>query len=55
VTQLDVWPVLPHAFLLFESMFVEAQQARQDIVAFVRRHVAGISLARSQIETGVAA
>jgi monoterpene epsilon-lactone hydrolase len=39
-TQLDVWPVLPHAFLIFESMFVEAQQARRDVVAFVRRHVA---------------
>lgn len=52
--QLDVWPVLPHAFLLFESMFVEAQQARHDIVAFVRRHT-GIALARSQREAGVAA
>lgn len=39
-TQLDVWPVLPHAFLIFGSMFVEAQQARQDVEAFVRRHVA---------------
>jgi acetyl esterase/lipase len=39
-TQLDVWPVLPHAFLIFESMFIEARQARQDVVAFVRRHVA---------------
>ena len=38
-TQLDVWPVLPHAFPLFESMFSEAPQARKDIVAFVRRHV----------------
>lgn len=37
-TQLDVWPVLPHAFPLFESMFVEARQAREDIVAFIRRH-----------------
>lgn len=39
-TQLDVWPVLPHAFLIFESMFVEAQQARQDVVTFIRRHLA---------------
>jgi monoterpene epsilon-lactone hydrolase len=38
-TQLDVWPVLPHAFPLFESMFSEAPQARQDMVAFVRRHL----------------
>jgi monoterpene epsilon-lactone hydrolase len=40
-TQLDVWPVLPHAFLLFEAKFSEAPQARRDIVTFVRRHVKG--------------
>lgn len=38
-TQLDVWPVLPHAFPLFESMFSEAPLARKDMVAFIRRHV----------------
>jgi len=38
-TQLDVWPVLPHAFPIFESMFSEAPQARKDMVAFIRRHV----------------
>jgi hypothetical protein len=32
--------VLPHAFLLFESMFAEALQARRDIVSFVQRHIA---------------
>jgi acetyl esterase/lipase len=36
-TKLDVWPVLPHAFLLWESSFVEAPQARRDIVAFILR------------------
>jgi acetyl esterase/lipase len=36
-TQLDVWPVLPHAFLLWESSFAEAPQARRDIVAFILR------------------
>ncbi len=40
-TQLDVWPVLPHAFLLFESKFREAAQARSDIVAFIQRHIGG--------------
>ena len=39
-TQLEVWPVLPHAFLLFESMFREAIQARRDVVAFIRRYTA---------------
>lgn len=37
-TQLDVWPVLPHAFLIFESMFAEASQAREDVVAFISKH-----------------
>ena len=39
-TRLDVWPVLPHAFPIFESMFVEAGQARNDITAFIRGHIA---------------
>jgi acetyl esterase/lipase len=34
-----VWPVLPHAFPLFESYFAEAAQAREDIAAFIREHV----------------
>jgi monoterpene epsilon-lactone hydrolase len=38
-TELEVWPVLPHAFPIFESMFAEAPLARKDIVAFIRRHV----------------
>jgi monoterpene epsilon-lactone hydrolase len=37
-TKLDIWPVLPHAFILFESMFVEASQARKDVVEFIRGH-----------------
>lgn len=39
-TRLDIWPVLPHAFPIFESMFSEACQARSDIVAFIRDHIA---------------
>lgn len=39
-TQLDVWPVLPHAFVIFESMFAEARQARDDITSFIRKHAA---------------
>lgn len=34
--QLDVWPGLPHAFPLFEALFPEVQQARQDIAEFLR-------------------
>lgn len=37
--QLDVWPVLPHAFPLFERLFPEAAQARRDMVAFARKHL----------------
>lgn len=32
----EVWPLLPHAFPLFEPMFPECAQARLDIVAFMR-------------------
>ena len=46
-TELDVWPVLPHAFPIFESMFAEASQARRDIVEFVRRHAKRKSTERS--------
>lgn len=38
-TELEVWPVLPHAFPIFESMFREAPLARKDMVAFIRRHI----------------
>lgn len=37
--KLDIWPVLPHAFPLFESVFPEVRQARKDIVAFIREHL----------------
>ena len=33
---LDIWPILPHAFPLFEPIFPECAQARRDIVAFMR-------------------
>lgn len=39
-TQLDVWPVLPHVFPLFEALFPETAIARRDIVAFAQRHLA---------------
>lgn len=38
-TRLDVWPHLPHAFVLFEALFTETAAARQDIVTFIRDHV----------------
>lgn len=34
--RLDVWPGLPHAFPLFEAVFPEVRQARQDIADFLR-------------------
>jgi monoterpene epsilon-lactone hydrolase len=37
--KLDVWPVLPHAFPLFERFMPEVKQARLDIVAFMRQHL----------------
>jgi acetyl esterase/lipase len=36
----EIWPVLPHAFPLFGALFPEVRQARDDIVAFVRAHLA---------------
>ena len=36
---LDVWPVLPHAFPLFENWFPEVAQAREDMVAFMSKHL----------------
>lgn len=39
-TQLDVWPVLPHAFLLFEKLFPETTQARAELAAFAQSHLA---------------
>lgn len=38
-TRLEVWPVLPHAFPLFEPIFPEARAARQDMVAFIQQHL----------------
>lgn len=32
----EVWPVLPHAFPLFGTLFPEVRRAREDIAAFVR-------------------
>ena len=37
--QLDVWPVLPHAFPLFSALFPEAKAAKKDIVGFAERHL----------------
>ncbi len=38
-TRLDVWPVLPHAFPMFEQLFPEVRQARMDILEFIRKHL----------------
>lgn len=38
-TRLDVWPVLPHAFVLFEVLFEETATARHDIAEFIRAHL----------------
>ncbi len=35
----DVWPVLPHAFPLFEKVFAETAVARADMVEFLARHL----------------
>ena len=35
----DVWPVLPHAFVLFERIFAETAVARADMTAFLRKHL----------------
>jgi acetyl esterase/lipase len=37
---MEVWPVLPHAFPLFEAWFPEAARSREDITAFMRKHLA---------------
>jgi epsilon-lactone hydrolase len=36
--KLEVWPVLPHAFPLFERFMPEVAEARRDITAFIRQH-----------------
>lgn len=38
----DVWPVLPHAFPLFEALFPESAAVRADMVAFLRTHLSGV-------------
>lgn len=35
----DIWPVLPHAFPLFEKLFAETAVARADMLAFLRQHL----------------
>lgn len=37
---LDVWPVLPHAFPLFEPLYPETAVARKDMLDFAARHLA---------------
>lgn len=41
--QVDVWPILPHAFPLFIRLLPEAKQARDDIIAFIRAHTSSES------------
>lgn len=36
-TMLDVWPILPHAFPLFEPLYPETAVARQDMTQFAKR------------------
>ncbi len=38
-TQCHVWPTLPHAFPVFEPVFPEAKQAREDMQDFIRAHL----------------
>jgi len=38
-TRLDVWPELPHAFVLFEALFNETAVARADIIEFIQSHL----------------
>ena len=38
-TQMDLWPVLPHAFPIMEAWLPEARQARLDMTAFMRAHI----------------
>ncbi len=35
----DVWPVLPHAFPLFGTLYREVRLARTDMLAFMREHL----------------
>lgn len=37
---LDVWPILPHAFPLLEAVLPEGRGARKDIAAFMKKHLA---------------
>lgn len=46
--KLEVWPILPHAFPLFERYLPEAKDARLDIVAFIREHLARPQLVSSR-------
>lgn len=39
-TRFDIWPLLPHAFPLFERVFPKAKLAREDMVAFMRQSIA---------------
>lgn len=38
-TTLDVWPLMPHAFPLFERLFSELTICRADMIAFARKHL----------------
>lgn len=38
-TQLDVWPILPHAFPLFEALFPETAIVRQDMIGFAEKYL----------------
>src|SRR5260221_3096506 len=38
--RLDIWPLLPHAFPLFVNVFPEVRQSHDDIIEFIRQHLA---------------
>lgn len=40
----DVWPMLPHAFPLFEKLFPETVEARADMLVFLNRHLAAATM-----------
>jgi acetyl esterase/lipase len=39
-TTCHIWPLLPHAFPLFGGYFPEAVEARNDMAAFMQKHLA---------------
>jgi epsilon-lactone hydrolase len=51
--KLEVWPIVPHAFPLFERFLPEVRQARLDITAFLREHLARPRMAAAFVPPAV--